>query len=64
MATHQVTASNISTTEKGAHETHHSNGTEANKAISDIDYVAEQKLVRKLDLWIVPPGEDNTRRHA
>lgn len=27
-----------------------------NAKAPEIDHVAERKLVRKLDLWIVPPG--------
>lgn len=43
---------NVSMTEKQTSDTY---GTETTKPMPEIDHVAERKLVRKLDRWIVPP---------
>lgn len=37
--------------------------TNVQKDVPEIDHVAERKLVRKLDLWIVPPGKHHESSH-
>lgn len=44
------------TSEKDIHSTAAVDTTNVKRYAAEIDHVAERKLVRKLDLWIVPPG--------